>query len=116
MGRAVRLLAVAAIVSAALAVAAPAHALRAYVCCTSTIRLTKNGVLFTRLRHGTYSIRVADRSSGHNFHLKGYSLNRATGIPFNGVRWWSVRFFAGHTYTYICDAHPFTMRRTFRVF
>jgi hypothetical protein len=112
--RSVRAVATAAL--ATLAVAAPAHALRAYVCCTSTIRLTKNGVLFTRLRHGTYSIRVADRSSRHNFHLSGYGVSRATGIPFNGVRWWSVRFVAGHTYTYLCDAHPFTMRRTFRVF
>jgi hypothetical protein len=106
---------VALLAAGALGVAAPAHALRAKVCCGSTIRLTRNGVLVTKLRHGTYTIRVSDQSSMHNFHLKGYRVNRATGIAFVGVRTWTVHFSRNRTYTYLCDAHPFTMRRTFRV-
>jgi hypothetical protein len=100
-------------VAAALGFAAPAHALCAKVCCSSTIRLTKNGVLVTKLRHGTHAIRVRDASSMHNFHRQGYGVNRATGIAFV-VRYWTVHFYRNRTYTYLCDAHPLTMCRTLR--
>jgi hypothetical protein len=73
------------------------------------------GVRVTRLRHGTYTIVVRDRSSIHNFHLRGPgAVNKKTTVGFVGTRTWTVRLVAG-TYRYICDPHAASMRGSFRV-
>lgn len=80
-----------------------------------TITLKKGTTKVTTLRPGTYTIVVRDRSSDHNFRLRGPGgVNRATGILFAGTRAWTVRLRAGQ-YRYVCDPHAFDMRGSFRV-
>lgn len=79
-----------------------------------TITLTRNGRKVIRLKPGTYTIVVRDRSNLHSFHLRGTGVNKATGIPFVGTRTWRVKFVVG-LYRYRCDAHPLHMRGSFRV-
>ncbi len=67
------------------------------------------------LKAGTYTIKVEDKSSIHNFHLIGPGVNKSTGISFTGEVTWKVRLKAGK-YTYQCDAHAFEgMKGTFKV-
>ena len=81
----------------------------------TTITLKRaDGSVVTHLSPGTKRITVSDRASNHNFHLKGPGVDRRTGISFTGRRYWTVTLSAG-TYTYLCDVHPTTMRRTFNV-
>jgi hypothetical protein len=81
----------------------------------TTITLKRaNGTLVRHLSPGGRTIVVRDRSSNHNFHLKGPGVDRRTRVAFVGRRRWSVTLSAG-TYTYLCDVHPTTMRRTFTV-
>jgi hypothetical protein len=73
------------------------------------------GVRVTRLRHGTYTIVIKDRSSIHNFHLKGPgAVNKKTAVTFVGTRTWTVRLVRG-TYRYLCDPHAAAMHGSFRV-
>ena len=62
---------------------------------------------------GTYTITVRDRSSQHNFHLTGPGVDRETSLAFEGTTTWTVTFQNEEQYTYLCDAHPTTMRDTF---
>jgi hypothetical protein len=73
-----------------------------------------NGTLVTHLSPGSRTIVVRDRVSNHNFHLTGPGVDRRTGVAFVGRRVWTVQLSSG-TYTYLCDVHPSTMRRTFTV-
>jgi hypothetical protein len=73
-----------------------------------------NGTLVTHLAPGGKTIVVRDRASNHNFHLTGPGVDRRTGISFVGRRRWSVQLSSG-TYTYLCDIHQSTMRRSFTV-
>ena len=64
---------------------------------------------------GTYSIDVSDLSAEHSFHLKGPGgVDMATDIAGTGGVTWSVTLMDG-VYTFLCDAHPGTMRGTFAV-
>jgi len=70
------------------------------------------GVKVTRVPAGTYSIDVSDLSAEHNFHLKGPGgVDMATDVATTGNVTWSVTLVNG-TYTFVCDAHPGTMRGT----
>jgi plastocyanin len=70
-----------------------------------TITLKKNGVLVKKLKPGTYTITVHDKSSIHNFHLFGPGkVDKKTGVPFVGTVVWKVKLVAGK-YTYRCDIH-----------
>jgi plastocyanin len=81
----------------------------------TTITLKRaDGSLVTHLSPGTKRITVRDRASNHNFHLTGPGVDKRTGVSFVGRRRWSVQVSPG-TYTYLCDVHPSTMRRTFTV-
>jgi plastocyanin len=82
---------------------------------TSIALKRANGTLVTHLSPGTRTIVIRDRASGHNFHLTGFGVDKRTGVAFVGRRTWTVQLSAGHTYTYLCDVHPTTMRRTFTV-
>ncbi len=69
-----------------------------------TITLKKSGVKVTKLKHGTYVFKIADKSSIHNFHLKGPGVDKKTGVPFVGTKSWTVTLKAGK-YTFVCDPH-----------
>ena len=82
-----------------------------------TITLKKAGVKVTKLKHGTYVIKVADKSGIHNFHLKGPGVDKKTAVTFTGTKTWTVTLKAGK-YTYVCDPHsrpPFSMKGSFTV-
>lgn len=68
-----------------------------------------------RLKAGTYTIVVNDRSRRDNFHFKGGKVNRKTGVAFVGTRRWTVTLRKG-SYRYRSDSHPTTLRRTLKVF
>jgi plastocyanin len=104
----------------ALVVAAPSGAattkLVATVGPSFTITLTKGGKKVTTLKPGTYAITVNDKSTFHNFHLKGPGVNKSTSVAFKGTpkRPWTVTLKKG-TYTYVCDPHATEMKGSFRV-
>ena len=79
-----------------------------------TITLKKSGHKVSRLRHGTYKIRISDRSNIHNFHLTGPGVNKKTSVPATGSTTWTVRLRRG-TYRYVCDPHASQMKGSFRV-
>jgi hypothetical protein len=79
-----------------------------------TISLRLGNKVVTSLRRGAYTIVVSDRSSMHDFHLRGPGVNRATSVRGIGTVTWYVTFRAG-TYTYLCDPHPSKMTRRFVV-
>jgi plastocyanin len=80
-----------------------------------TITLKRaDGTIVRRVQHGRHTFVIRDRSSIHNFHLFGPSVDRRTGVAFTGRRRWSVRLRTG-TYRYRCDSHRTTMRGRFTV-
>jgi hypothetical protein len=81
-----------------------------------TITLKRNGVIVRTLTPRRYTFVIRDRSNIHNFHLKGPGLNRVlTGIAFVGTRTVTLSLLRRGIYTYVCDPHDTSMRRTFRV-
>jgi plastocyanin len=104
---------------AVLAVAAPSTAATPKLNGTTgpgfTITVKRNGVKVKSVKAGKYTLVVADKSSFHNFRIKGPGLNRAvTSVGFTGTKTVTVTLRAG-TYTYQCDPHASGMRGTFRV-
>jgi plastocyanin len=79
-----------------------------------TISLKKSGTRVTKLRHGTYTVKVRDLSTIHNFHLKGPGVSKATTIEGKQTRTWTVTLRKG-TYKYVCDAHVSSMHGSFVV-
>ena len=81
-----------------------------------TITLKKAGVKVRTLKHGRYTITVSDKSSAHDFRLKGPGLNKLiTGLSFKGSKTVTVTLKVGK-YTYLCDPHVAQgMKGTFRV-
>lgn len=107
---------------AALAVAAVAVVPAAQAATTLTgivgpqfnISLTVGGKKVTKLKHGSYVVKISDRSSIHNFRLKGPGLNKTTSIGGKGSYTWKVTLKPGK-YTYVCDPHATLMRGSFTV-
>jgi plastocyanin len=67
------------------------------------------------LKAGTYTIKVQDKASIHNFRLKGPGVNKATTVSFTGSQTWTVKLKAGK-YTYQCDPHAASgMKGSFKV-
>ena len=77
-----------------------------------TITLTKGGKKVTKLTHGTYVFKIADKSAIHNFHLKGPGVDKKTSVKFVGSKTWHVTLKKGK-YTYLCDPHKALMTRHF---
>lgn len=70
------------------------------------IRLeTESGEPVTALAAGRYTLRVADPSKTHNFHLTGAGVNVATDVGGTGTETFEVTFSPGE-YSYVCDPHP----------
>jgi hypothetical protein len=74
----------------------------------------ENGNRVSHLDVGTYTITVKDQSDMHNFDLRGPGVSQQTDIEFAGTVTWTVTFTDG-VYTYVCDAHPTTMKGSFAV-
>jgi hypothetical protein len=84
-----------------------------------TIRGTVGpGMTITVSRHrapsGRYRIVVRDRSSIHNWHIKGPSANKRTSVFGTGRTVWRVRLAPG-LYRIRCDVHRATMHTRLRV-
>jgi len=79
-----------------------------------TISLKQAGKKVTKLKAGTYVIKVVDKSDIHNFHLKGPGVNKTTSVAAVGSALWKVKLKKG-TYKYVCDPHLTTMTGTFKV-
>src|SRR5215210_5656778 len=67
------------------------------------------GKTVSRIKTGTHTIKIDDRSSFHNFHLIGTGVNKKTGVPFVGHKTWTPTFSAGR-YRYRCDSHKLLMK------
>ena len=80
-----------------------------------SIEVKKAGKDLKTIKAGTYRIKIEDKSSIHNFHLKGPGLNKLTSVSFMGDKTWTIKLKPG-TYTYQCDPHASAgMKDTFKV-
>jgi hypothetical protein len=73
-----------------------------------------SGTSVKQLDPGTYTLVVHDRSTIHNFDLTGPGVNVSTPVEQTGDFTFTITLSDG-TYTYVCDAHPTTMKGSFTV-
>jgi plastocyanin len=78
---------------------------------------TSGGKRVTRLRRGTYTVVVRDRSAEHNVHLIAPGYNRrTTPIAYRGTQTWKVKLARTGTFQYRCDPHgAFGMRGSAKI-
>lgn len=79
-----------------------------------TITLKSGGKAVTTLKPGKYLLTVSDRSSDHNFHLRGLGVNVDSGISRVGTRTYAITLKRGK-YTFVCDPHRTFMKGSFTV-
>jgi plastocyanin len=80
-----------------------------------TISLKSAGKKVKSVKAGRYTSRVSDKSSIHDFHLRGPGVNKViTSVGFKGTKSTSVRLKKG-TYRYVCDPHSSEMKGSFKV-
>ena len=79
-----------------------------------TIEVKMGGKDLKTLKAGTYTIKVQDKASIHDFHLKGPGVNKATSVSGTGAQTWTLKLTKG-TYTYQCDPHSASMHGSFKV-
>lgn len=79
-----------------------------------TITLTKGGKKVTKLKPGTYIIKVSDKSNIHNFHLKGPGVDKKTSVGKVQNVTWKLKLKKGK-YTFVCDPHKTIMHGSFTV-
>jgi plastocyanin len=63
---------------------------------------------------GKYTLVVSDRSSIHNFRLRGPGVNVATRIAATGTKTFKLTLKKGK-YTFLCDPHPTQMNGRFTI-
>ena len=63
---------------------------------------------------GKYTLVVSDKSSIHNFHLKGPGANVKTSVARTGTKSFAITLVKGK-YTFLCDAHPTSMKGSFTI-
>ena len=63
---------------------------------------------------GRYTLVVSDKSSIHNFHLKGKGVNVRTSVPATGLKTFKITLAKGR-YTFLCDPHPTSMKGSFTI-
>jgi hypothetical protein len=74
-----------------------------------------SGKKVSKLKAGSYSLTVQDKSNIHNFHLSGPGLNKVvTSVSFKGNKTVTVTLKKG-TYKYVCDPHASIMKGSFTV-
>jgi len=79
-----------------------------------TITLTQGGKKVSKLKAGKYTIKIADKSNIHDFHLKGPGVDKKTSVGSTGSSTWSVTLKKGK-YTFVCDPHATFMKGSFTV-
>ena len=81
-----------------------------------TIGLKLDGKKITSLKPGVaYRFVIKDRSSSHDFHLRGPGLNKViTGVGFTGTKSVVLKLGKG-SYSFVCDPHSASMRGSFKV-
>jgi plastocyanin len=79
-----------------------------------TITLKQGTKKVTSLKAGTYTIKVQDLSTIHDFHLTGPGVNKTTTVAGKGTYTWKVTLKKG-TYKYVCDPHASFMKGSFTV-
>lgn len=79
-----------------------------------TITLKKGTTKVTKLTAGKYKFVIADKSSIHNFHLKGPGLDKKTSVGGMGTTTWTITLKKGK-YTFVCDPHASFMKGSFTV-
>jgi len=63
---------------------------------------------------GKYTLVISDKSSIHNFRLKGPGVNVATSVPATGSKTFKITLKKGK-YTFLCDPHPTSMVGKFTI-
>jgi plastocyanin len=66
------------------------------------------------LTPGTYTLKVEDKSSSHNFHLTGPGVDVKTDVGFEGEQTFTIELQAGQ-YHFQCDPHSSSMNGDFTV-
>jgi plastocyanin len=79
-----------------------------------TITLKQGSAKVSKLKAGSYKFVISDKSSIHNFHLKGPGIDKKTSVGGTGTTTWTVKLQAGK-YTYVCDPHASFMKGSFTV-
>jgi plastocyanin len=80
-----------------------------------SIEVKQNGKDLKTIKAGTYTIKIEDKSSSHNFHLTGKGVNKSTTVAYMGDKTWTVTLKPGK-YTYQCDPHAaMGMKGSFKV-
>jgi plastocyanin len=72
---------------------------------------TAAGKAVKRLKRGTYTITIRDRSRLHNVRLRAPGYQRATTLNFVGTQRWKVKLTKLGTLRYSCDPHASTGMR-----
>jgi plastocyanin len=77
--------------------------------------LKSKGATVKKQKAGKVSITVSDKSSIHNFRLKGPGVNKEiTTVPFTGTKTVTLTLKKGK-YTFVCDPHASSMKGSFTV-
>jgi plastocyanin len=79
-----------------------------------TITLKKANKKVSKLKAGTYVFKIADKSSTHNFHLKGPGVDKQTAVGAKVNVTWKLKLKPGK-YTFACDPHKAFMKGSFTV-
>ena len=79
-----------------------------------TISLKRGTKKVTSLKAGKYKFKISDRSSIHNFALKGKMKKVLTSVSFTGSKTVTITLKKGK-YTFYCQPHPTTMKGSFTV-
>jgi hypothetical protein len=79
-----------------------------------TITLKKGSAVVRTLKRGRYTIAVRDRSSEHDFHLRGPSGRMLSTVGWTGTKTVTLVLKPGR-YTFVCDPHADDMFGSFRV-
>jgi plastocyanin len=79
-----------------------------------TITLKKGTAKVSKLKAGKYVFKIADKSSIHNFHLKGPGVDKKTSVAKTGNSTWTLTLKKGK-YTFVCDPHASFMKGSFTV-
>jgi plastocyanin len=79
-----------------------------------TISLTAGGKKVSKLKAGTYTLKISDKSNIHDFHLTGPGVNKTTSVGGTGSQTWTLKLKKGK-YHYQCDPHASFMNGSFTV-
>ena len=81
-----------------------------------TITLKRaNFVSVRSIKRGTYTFVIHDRSTIHNYHLKGPGVDKKTSVTFLGTKTWTNVTLRKGKYTFVCDPHKSNMHGSFTV-